>query len=148
VSTIRPEDSLTAIGRITFDPDRIAALLDYKLADEMAMHEMIHAMGFGSGLSAYDLTSTIGETKRFTGETAIKVYNEELTSISGTDPYASQGVPMDGSHWPESFGRDIMTATVSSADFLSNITLAALEDMGYETVYPDEEEEQQEFLYF
>ena len=47
----------------------------------------------------------------------------------------------DGAHWDHgTFTTEMMTpALYGSGNILSDMTLAALEDMGYETIYGDEE---------
>lgn len=120
---------------------------------DTVLHEMVHAMGFGD--APVDDSPT---GPRFTGDNAILAYNNSFATAAAADPLSETGVPMDrgelietddaGGHWDEDFfgsqvmsvggSPDLVTGTpAASAPALSDITLAYLEDIGYDTVWDD-----------
>jgi len=53
-----------------------------------------------------------------------------------TDGSSTGGVGTAGGHWDEFlFDQELMTGYIDSDAYLSDMSIAALEDMGYETVY-------------
>ena len=140
----RPDSSLPYESFIRLDEADVASRLDGNLSD-VVFHELLHGLGFGTEWSEMGLVQNIGGSLRFVGENAVNAYNALYPDAAGNDPYSDQGVPLDnsGSHWAQSIdGREVMTpALYPSNNYVSDMTLAALEDMGYETAYPDEPEE-------
>ena len=61
--------------------------------------------------------------------------------IAANDPNSSQGVPLSGddAHWSHGdFTTEIMTTSLNfNNNEVSDMTVAALEDMGYDTIYND-----------
>ena len=125
------------------------------LWDDIVTHEMMHTVGFGTVWTYLDLLSGGGtDNPTFTGQNATDVYEASAfydpTSgypVSGDPDF---GVPVEGnigpgsddSHWDdEIFGNEIMTGyidTDGSDNYLSDMTVASLEDLGYATVWsPD-----------
>lgn len=111
------------------------------LWDDIVSHEMMHSVGFGTVWTYLDLLSGGGtDNPTFTGENATTVY-EAASGVTNSD-----GVPVeqDGgqgtrdSHWDEeTFGNEIMTGYINNSDnYLSDMTVASLEDLGYDTVWP------------
>ncbi len=104
--------------------------LEGTLWDDIVTHEMMHTIGFGTIWTYLDLLSDDGTA--FTGPDATRVYK----AASGE----TGGVPVDGGHWKEqTFGNEIMTPYINNSDnYLSDMTVASLEDLGYDTVWsPD-----------
>ena len=125
------------------------------LWDDIVTHEMMHTVGFGTIWTYLDLLSGGGtDNPTFTGENATAVYEassfydpDSGYAVSGDSDF---GVPVEGnigpgsddSHWDdEIFGNEIMTGyidTDGSDNYLSNMTVASLDDLGYDTVWtPD-----------
>jgi hypothetical protein len=105
---------------------------------------MMHAIGFGTAWPRMGLVQETGSTLRFTGENAITAYHDVFSGIAAGDAFSFAGVPVEteggsgtaGVHWDDAtFGGELMTGTLRSTDTLSEMSIAALEDMGYETVY-------------
>ena len=112
-------------------------------------------MGFGSKWADMGLLQTFTkkdefgmdqEVLRFIGENATAEYNNK--AIADADIYSFNGVlvEMDGGsgtagvHWDDAlFGELLMTGYIDIANpgtpTLSSMSIAALEDMGYETFY-------------
>jgi hypothetical protein len=103
---------------------------DYLL--DTITHEIGHALGFAPGADFYD-RYVVGNN--FTGPNALREYNT-LFGISAV------GVPLQpGSlaHWSEAiFDEELMTPTaepVGVREFISTVTIGALQDMGYSVNY-------------
>lgn len=137
---------LPASGIMEFDLADALSLLADGMFDEVVLHEMLHVMGVGTTWGAdkldminYDTTDGL---PRFTGAQANAEY---LASPYSTgDTYAAEGIPIetDGGagtafgHWDElQLGDEIMTGYLNGSAMWSDITLAALDDMGYDTIY-------------
>lgn len=144
---IRTDGSLLpATGAMRFDIADAPNQLALGNWETIILHEMMHAMGFGTLWSAMGLTtgSIAGGDLRFTGANATDTYQSEFAGIAGADPGSLLGVPVEtdggsgtaGSHWDEDlFNAEIMTGYVDAGGFVSVMTIAALEDMGYDTVF-------------
>ena len=98
------------------------------LLDTIA-HEMGHAFGFVPSATVFNRW-IVGNT--FVGANALREYN----SIFAT---TAVGVPMQtgGAHWDETiFGNELMSPTTYGApEYISRITIGALQDMGYTVTY-------------
>lgn len=139
---------LPSTGAMTFDVADAQNQLTIGNWESIVLHEMTHAMGFGTLWSYMGLTSgsVAGGDMRFIGVNATETYLTEFPGIAGADPGAASGVPVEtdggpgtaGGHWDEElFNAEIMTGYVDSNSYVSNMTIAALEDMGYDTVFDD-----------
>ena len=139
---------LPATGAMTFDSADADNQFNLGNWETIVLHEMMHALGFGTLWSLMGLTtgSVAGGDMRFTGANATDVYQSEFPTIAGSDPDANLGVPIEtdggagtaGGHWDEIlFDKEIMTGYVDQGGFISEMTIAALEDMGYDTVFDD-----------
>ena len=133
--------------------------------EEVVLHEMLHSIGFGSIWSYLGLVDDTGADPVFTGRhaqaaaggaviveadggqgTALShwddaTYGSELMTgylygVVGTD---GNGNPIYGN--PSNVDADLAAGTVSLTDGdasdLSNMTIASLEDLGYQTIWPD-----------
>jgi len=151
VTKLRPSTSriLPVGGWIKFDTEDFAIGSSLQLG--ALVHETLHIMGFGQlwGMSSLPIRNDDGH---YTGAAVLKAYRAEFA-----DPDAKfVPVEMDGgdgtayTHWDESnegkkdtgvvsiiSGKDlrheIMTGWLSEESFISNATLMALEDLGYQT---------------
>lgn len=139
---------LPSTGAMTFDSADAQNQLNIGNWETIVLHEMMHALGFGTLWTLMDLTSgsVAGGDIRFTGTNATSVYQTEFSGIAGSDPGSLFGVPVEtdggpgtaGGHWDEVlFDAEIMTGFVDQGGFVSVMTIAALEDMGYDTVFDD-----------
>ncbi len=160
-TAIRTDGFLPATAIMEFDvadADNFNAMpsgTEGTLWDDVVTHEMMHSIGFGSVWTYLDLLSGGGTANpTFTGENATAVY-EASSFYDATSGYPDSadpdfGVPVEGnigpgsddSHWDdEIFDNEIMTGyidTDGSDNYLSDMTVASLEDLGYDTVWsPD-----------
>jgi len=134
--------------------------------EEVVLHEMLHSIGFGSIWSFLGLVDDSGADPVFTGlhaqaaaggtvavegdggaGTALShwddaTYGSEIMTgylygVVGTNP---DGTPILGN--PSNVDADLAAGTPSLTDDasvsdLSNMTIASLEDLGYQTIWPD-----------
>jgi len=137
---------LPATGAMTFDTADADNQLGLGNWETIVLHEMMHALGFGTLWSLMGLTSgsIAGGDLRFIGANATDTYLTEFPTIAGGDAGAFLGVPVEtdggsgtaGGHWDELlFDAEIMTGYVDTGGFVSVMTIAAFEDMGYDTVF-------------
>ncbi|MFD1344209.1 leishmanolysin-related zinc metalloendopeptidase [Litorisediminicola beolgyonensis] len=132
-------------GLMEFDVADAQTFDDRGQWDDIVFHEMMHAIGFGTLWNLQGLTSgsVSGGDMRFTGEMATALYNSEFSDLAANDPGSLLGVPIEtdggagtaGGHWDDAtFGGEIMTGYISGTNHLSHMSVAALEDMGYDTI--------------
>jgi hypothetical protein len=108
--------------------------------DSVILHEMMHAIGFfGYIFDQLNLTSSAGD---YIGSNATAIYGAE--SIDLTD---DGGLIASGSHWGETtfapngqpMSNELMTNTFadySEQTYLSDVTIGALQDLGYSVSDP------------
>lgn len=137
---------LPTIGVMQFDQADALNLLERGTWDEVVLHEMLHVVGVGTIWQNQGLLRETGGTVRFTGENAIAAYEEAFPRAAAADPFSDLGVPVETDygegtafgHWDEeTFGDELMTGFAGSRPEFSDLTLASLEDLGYETAYDD-----------
>src|SRR6056297_1050643 len=144
---VRSGSLLPYEGGMRFD----TADVDLQLADGSfagtVAHEMMHVLGFGTIWEDTELGLLTGTTDlRFTGDNAIAAYNAEFPGIAGSDANSALGVPVETDfgpgtargHWDEDiFTNELMTGIgmAGTADYTSGMTVASLEDMGYDTIF-------------
>jgi Leishmanolysin len=133
-------------GRMIFDSADLLSFAEIGRLEEIVVHEMGHVLGVGSLWGELDLlldpaldNSGSADTS-FEGERAIA----EFEAIGGTD-YDGRKVPVENTggegvangHWRESvLGNEMMTPFMSQLEGqLSRVTIASLEDIGYEVSY-------------
>jgi len=137
---LRPSSSLPAAAFMQFDTADANDFNDAGTWDDIVLHEMLHSIGFSSNIWARLglISGNWTDSPYFTGQNAKIAYE----ALFGAD--ASLGVPLeeDGgigtaySHWDEEiFDNELMTGFINDDNYLSDMTIAALEDMGYDTVF-------------
>ena len=140
----RTASYLPAAGIMEFDIADAETYDALGLFNDIVFHEMMHTLGFGTMWDLMGLTSgTVeGGDIVFTGSNAIAEFEKLLGLSAGT----ATGVPIEtdggpgtaGGHWDETeFVNEIMTGYINNVNYLSMMSVAALEDMGYDTVYND-----------
>ncbi len=147
---IRTDTSLPISGSMEFDTDDVDDLIADDDWYDVVLHEMIHVLGFGTLWETLDLITNYGTDDdpdyRYTGENALYEYETEFADIYSEDEDSDLGVPVEndggdgtaGGHWDDdTFDNEIMTGYLNtdSDNYVSNMTIAALEDLGYETTY-------------
>ncbi|MEF8815614.1 MAG: DNRLRE domain-containing protein [Salinibacter sp.] len=144
VRTANTEDFATsASGIVTID----AADLDNPRLKSIVTHEVGHALGIGIGvIQGWGENTTDLNTldPSHTGENTTEAFNQ----LDGSSAYLSEGVPLEniggggtaGAHWRQgafggnNFETELMTGFINASSELplSRVTLAALQDIGYE----------------
>ncbi|MFX4300158.1 leishmanolysin-related zinc metalloendopeptidase [Pseudosulfitobacter pseudonitzschiae] len=147
-----PDAGMASRGSLAIDPADVSSMSDEGVFNDIVLHEILHALGFGSG-EAWDkfleASQEFGDSFRFTGESAIAAYNAQHSDIAAQDDFSDFGVPVEsdfgqgnaGSHWDRAtFDQTeggLMAAGTSEFYYggIDAMTLAAFEDMGYETTW-------------
>ena len=149
---VRRGSGLPYLGDVLFDTADLPSMEQAGVLRDTALHEIAHVLGFGLG-SLWDGllrepsvgpsgARVPGQDTHFRGEAAIAAFD-----AVGGSAYAGAKVPVENdtgrygrgaldTHWRESvFGEELMTTAVVLADGsepLSLVTVAALEDLGYQ----------------
>lgn len=137
------DTNLPATGFMEFDSADIPRFLEAGLWEAIILHEMGHVLGIGTAARWNDLTSRRRKRGRifadFTGPNAVDVWKEDW-GCTGLPPIETDGGGGTAfGHWDDDcFQSELMTGFVSSTNFLSSITLAALEDIGYTSIDRDQ----------
>ena len=138
---IRTAGKLPVLGLMLFDSDDLDQLQTAGLLQTVILHEMGHALGYGTIWTALKLLADAspppGIDPHFTGAQATAAFN----AVGGGSYVASLKVPVENtggqgtadSHWRESvFGNELMTGFVDAgANPLSRVTVASMGDLGY-----------------
>jgi hypothetical protein len=134
------EDALPFAGEIEIDiADAETFLLSGQLYD-IALHEMMHVIGFGS---LWEYSGTVEMT--FDDMGTKKPVDDVLTydylgvyakaENGGTAPVVETdgGSGTAGSHWDdETYTNELMTGYIDDINYLSSMSIGSLADLGYE----------------
>jgi hypothetical protein len=153
--SLRSDSLLPSDGYMRFDPDPAATYGDAEVWQDLAFHEMMHALGFGTAWNTMGLVDDIDGDLRFNGDLATNEYldfasPEDLNAIFGVPVETDGGSGQTGVHWDEGLLKgDIMSTTLEwNNNSYSDLNLAALEDMGYETIYGDDPDQAEDLFLF
>lgn len=132
-------DGLPVTGEIIVDSNDVNSLLSLGTLDDLALHEILHVMGFGTLwdvpgvrdlLTDPVFVPDLSTRNPKDGETIIKYIGGALDA-NGANPF----VETEGSlgHWSEdAYGDELMTTVFNpNGNYLSDMTLDALSDLGY-----------------
>jgi subtilisin-like proprotein convertase family protein len=137
---LRPGSFIPAAGVMSFDLADLAMMEREGSLVSVITHEMGHVLGFGTNWDELGLRQGAGTSNpTFTGPIAMR----ELATLSGGSatravPLANVGGPgTRDAHWREAvFGNELMTGFLNEGpNPLSRLTIAALQDMGYEVSF-------------
>ena len=137
----RVAGSLPVMSLMQLDTDDLDQLQTSGLLQPVIVHEMGHALGYGTIWADLNLlagaTPPPGTDPHFTGTQAAAAFN----AVGGSSYAAGLKVPVENtggagtadSHWRESvFGSELMTGFVDAGvNPLSRVTVASMGDMGY-----------------
>ena len=85
-----------------------------------------------------------GDDLIYTGFNSRVAYNVNERDVAREDPNSRKGVPIEtdggpgtaGGHWDdELFEDELMTGFISDTNYVSSMTIANLEDIGYDTIW-------------
>ena len=137
-TTLRTGSSLPLEGIFEFDVNDIDALIASGKMDTVVLHEVAHALGFGTIWTDLALLRNGGTVDpRFTGAVATREYNTLYSNAELSVPV--EGLPAGAgsidAHWRESiFGTELMTMAiepVGTVEPLSRVTAGQFADLGY-----------------
>jgi hypothetical protein len=145
-TTIRRVSGLPFRGEMEFDRADAASYDRRGLFDDIVVHEMLHALGFGTVWDRMGLTdgATYLDGLIFSGRNARVAFKALFPDIFDDQALFRRGVPLEtdggpgtaGGHWDDdTFHRELMTGYLDRRAYVSGLTVAALEDMGYRTVF-------------
>jgi len=145
-TAIRRNSHIPSQGVMEFDTADAEISDDDALFDDIVLHEMMHCLGFGTTWKQAGLTtgSVRGDDMRFDGLNAEVAYMHIFDDLYAADPDRTDGVPVEtdggsgtaGGHWDDdTFENELMTGYIDDENYVSAMTVAALEDMGYDTVF-------------
>lgn len=131
------ETGFTNIGNIWVDIDDANRLLNEGRFDDLILHEMIHVLGF---ISTGDMTDTlVNESNQYIGTNGLEAFQQ---GINRGDYNSDHDLLINwetGMHWEQddlALPQDeLMTGTSDETNHLSTVTLAAIEDLGYQTLW-------------
>jgi hypothetical protein len=133
-------------GYMKLDSADTSSLVSKGILDDMILHEMLHSLGFGVSWKSMGLVTDVSGDLRFNGDYATQMYGELYPTLSANDPLADIGVPIEtdggsgtaGVHWDDAtFKNELMTGALNLSNKLSDLSVAALQDMGYDTYVSD-----------
>lgn len=145
-------------GAMTFDSADVASLEADGTFDDVVLHEMAHVLGIGTLWSS----SSVGIPGRqelyvdasgeYTGVNGVAAYNEEFAQSGAFVPVElAGGAGTANGHWNEvdngsgatgiislitgqDFRNEIMTGWLNAPLYISNLSIASLQDIGLNTV--------------
>lgn len=152
---LRSDTGLPAVGEMTFDEADAVQYYEAGLFDDIVLHEMIHVMGFGTLWDYNNLVSTEviddNGTRRpnddiiasvYTGDAANTAFNGAPTTDDLILVETDGGAGTAGGHWDEeTYFDELMTGfigyvdengTFDNTNYLSDWSVASLQDLGYE----------------
>lgn len=134
----RTDSLLPATGLMEFDVADASDFDAIGMFNDIVFHEMMHVLGFGTLWDAMGLVQENADgTLNFLGENALIAYDAEGGAGSPIQIETDGGSGTAGGHWDdELYDNEIMTGYINTeGNFLSNTTIASLEDMGYDTIF-------------
>ncbi|MCP4214825.1 MAG: hypothetical protein GY765_09215 [bacterium] len=137
---LRPRTHLPARGIMSFDSFDMDRMETDGVLLGVIIHEMAHVLGFGTIWRRLGLLRGAGSTNpTFIGRGSMREYANLTGAVTPTPvPVANQGGPgTRDSHWRESvLGNELMTGFINrGANPLSRLSVACMEDMGYQVNY-------------
>ena len=125
-----------------FDSADAANYNDAGLWNDIVLHEMLHSIGVGTIWNYAGLLDGYGTSNPlFNGEFANLAYDELFADLNLNQ---SDLIPVEGDggsgtaygHWDDAtFGNELMTGYINGSNYVSAMTVASLEDLGYETTW-------------
>ncbi len=131
-------NGLPLVARIKFNSDDIPRMFVEGWGDNLVLHEFGHAVGMLDGIWASRGLADFSDLSnpRFTGENAKLAFRALIDGYPVGSPVPLENVGPPGTirtHWRRSlFDGEVMTHWVFPTSVLSGLTIASLQDLGYE----------------
>jgi hypothetical protein len=130
-------------GTLAFDEDGLDATKER--AYDVALHEVAHALGFGTLWKQMELVKDFTGQSAYVGRAAFAMYKFAVDpAATGIPLEPDPDDPTDAPHWASSWAIsndvhfEVMNAFVSSTQrerYISTITVGAMHDLGYAVDY-------------
>jgi len=144
---VRSDSYLPVAASMQFDSADALGYSDSGLWDDIVLHEMLHSLGFGALWETMGLIDTLYDAQgnidyRFNGESANQALGElypEFDDALGVKVESDGEEGTVAGHWDEeAYNSELMTGYLNeTGNVLSAVTIASLEDMGYQTTWGD-----------
>lgn len=147
-------------GQMTFDTSDTPALEANGTFEDVILHEMGHVLGIGTLWSSSAIAPTLAGRQEvyvdgsgeYTGAAGVAAYNEEFAQAGAFVPVElGGGQGTANGHWNEvdngaaatgivslisgnDLRNELMTGWLNAPLFISNLTIASMQDIGYDTV--------------
>ncbi len=132
----RQDTFLPAMATIEMDAEDLTQVEADGLLDDAMLHELGHALGFGTVWAQAGLIAGAGTSNpRFLGAQARVEYDRRFNTTEPNVPVENAGGPGSANmHWRESrFGNELMSSVMNpGSNPLSRITIASMADLGYQ----------------
>jgi thermitase len=128
-------------GEMSFDAADVATLESNGQLVEVVLHEMAHALGFGSLWAQFGLLRNAGtDDPIYVGVNALREYRSlfGLATATGVPVENTGGPGTADAHWRESvFDTELMTGYLNPGvkNPISRMTVGAFQDLGYQVNY-------------
>ncbi|MDA0590143.1 MAG: leishmanolysin-related zinc metalloendopeptidase [Planctomycetota bacterium] len=136
VNSVRAGTSLPSTAFIEFDTADLSTLESNGALFTVALHEIGHALGFGTIWEQKGLISGTGSTNpRFLGTNSVAEYNLRFGLNETSVPVENTGGPGTADfHWRDSvLGDELMTGFINvGVNPLTRLTVAQFADLGYQ----------------
>ena len=139
ISKWRRDSGIPLIGKILLDEADTERLLDQGRFDDLVLHEMIHTAGFIS--TNESLRSLVDENNVYIGQNGQNAYQMGVDNGVYQAEYDLLTNWDSGFHWDHEAqslpANEIMSPYIYGTNQLSTVTLAVIEDLGYQTMWGD-----------
>lgn len=136
ISVQRSDSFLPALATIEIDSADLGSLEQSGALRDVLIHEIGHALGFGTAWSQAGLLAGAGTSNpRFLGVQATAEFNRRFNNSEPNIPVENVGgTGTADAHWRESvFGNEAMSSVLNAGNNpLSRVTVAAMSDLGYQ----------------
>jgi hypothetical protein len=135
----RQGSDIPLIGKVYLDEADSERLFDQGRFDDLVLHEMIHTIGFVS--TNESLQSLVDENNIYIGQNGQHAYQMGVDNGVYQAEYDLLTNWDSGFHWDHEAqslpANEIMSPYIYGTNQLSTVTLAVIEDLGYQTMWGD-----------